>query len=376
MSSVPDSESGEHAFEFLHPGKRLAEIADQLKSGGTPVPVTVRTFLSWFGVQRRGYYKILMIRKALQEAGLATVPPFEFEYIDSTITFTLNASDVASDNAVHAQDGTAKPGSGDSMDAGEPDITSAQRSSASTDPTYRIGKLAAANNTPVRVKPDSSLSEVVTLMLSNDFSQLPVMQSDHTVKGVVSWASIGSRLALGRSGAKASDFMEPAREISAETSLFAAIDSIVSGQYVLIRGSDNRINGIVTPSDLSIQFGQLAEPFLLLGEIENHVRRLIGDRFTAEEVRSARDPNDDARQVNSVIDLSFGEYVRLLSSPESWKKMCLEVDRGTFVEQLDRIREIRNDVMHFDPDGVSPQDMSTLRKFSKFLMTLQELGAT
>ena len=33
-------------------------------------------------------------------------------------------------------------------------------------------------------------------MLSNDFSQLPVMTGPRELKGIVSWKSIGSRLAL------------------------------------------------------------------------------------------------------------------------------------------------------------------------------------
>jgi len=42
----------------------------------------------------------------------------------------------------------------------------------------------------------------------------------------------------------------------------------VTHEYVLIRAADRRICGIVTTSDLGLQFLQLGEPFLLLGEIE------------------------------------------------------------------------------------------------------------
>ncbi len=76
--------------------------------------------------------------------------------------------------------------------------------------------------------------------------------------------------------------MDGHHEIRAESSLFQAIPIIVEHQYVLVRGSDNRITGIVTASDLSLQFQQLAEPFLLLGEIENHIRRILGDNFSTE----------------------------------------------------------------------------------------------
>ncbi|MBK8101496.1 MAG: CBS domain-containing protein [Planctomycetes bacterium] len=374
VNNADQPDSGDRASEVSDPRKRLAGIAEQLKSGSVPVPVTARTFLGWFGIQRRGYYKVRTVRAYLKEAGLVTTPDFEFVYIDSSIAFAL-----APTKAVVS--GTASITGSATATIGEPSPEVSASASvllggASSDPTYRIGKLASANNPPIGVKPDSSLQEAVTVMLSHDFSQLPVMQSEFAVKGVVSWTSIGSRLALGKAGQKASDFMEPANEISADTSLFAAIAKIVANQYVLIRGAANRIVGIVTPSDLSIQFGQLAEPFLLLGEIENHVRRLIGDKFSVDEVKAARDPADAARDVKSVADLGFGEYVRLLSKPERWSKLNLAVDRAVFVAQLDQIRGIRNDVMHFDPDGVAEEDLVTLRKFGRFLMTLQELGAT
>ena len=374
MTETPEKpDSGEPTSESSDPRRRLAAIAQQLKSGSAPVPVTARAFLAWFGIQRRGYYKVRSVRAYLKEAGLVTKPDFEFVYIDSPVSFELApikafvSGTVSVTVAATGTIGTPEEPSSS---------TSALLGGASSDPTYRIGKLAPANNQPIGVKPDSSLQEVVTVMLSQDFSQVPVMQSEFAVKGVVTWTSIGSRLALGKNGQKASDFMDPANEISADASLFAAIAKIVASQYVLVRGPDNRIVGIVTPSDLSLQFGQLAEPFLLLGEIENHVRRLIGDKFSVDEVKAARDPADAARDVKSVADLGFGEYVRLLSKPERWSKLKLAVDRAVFVAQLDQVREIRNDVMHFDPDGVAEEDLVTLRKFGRFLMTLQELGAT
>jgi hypothetical protein len=54
----------------------------------------------------------------------------------------------------------------------------------------------------------------------------------------------------------------------------------------------------------------------------------------------------------------------------------VKIDRKIFVSQLQDIRNIRNDVMHFDPDGISDEERKTLRKFSEFLRSLQQLGAT
>lgn len=241
------------------------------------------------------------------------------------------------------------------------------------DPIYRISKLASARRKPLSVPPDAKLEEVVTHMLTNDFSQLPVMTSARDVKGVVTWTSIGSRLAMGKNCSAARELMEQHQEIRSDASLFSAISIIAEHQYVLVRGHDQKITGIVTASDLNLQFQQLAEPFLLLGEIENHVRRVISQRFTPAELETAKDPTDTKRVVTSVADLTYGEYIRLLENPQRWNKLNLTVDRKTCMEKFEGVRKIRNDVMHFDPDGIPEKDLMTLREFARFLQRLQAI---
>ena len=142
-----------------------------------------------------------------------------------------------------------------------------------------------------------------------------------------------------------------------------------------MKAPDRKIVGIITTSDLSLQFQQLSEPFLLLGEIENHIRRLISERFSPEQLASAKDPQDVARSVDSASDLTFGEYKRLLEDPSKWKMLNLELDRSVFIGLLDKLRETRNDVMHFDPDGIEDEALIVLRDFVKFLRNLQTIGA-
>ena len=248
--------------------------------------------------------------------------------------------------------------------------------SAYADPIYRISRLASSACKPLSVSPDTKLEEVVTHMLTNDFSQLPVMTSGRDVKGVITWASIGSRLAVGKNCSVARELMEQHQEIRSDASFFSAIGVIAEHQYVLVRGHDQKITGIVTASDLSLQFQQLAEPFLLLGEIENHVRRVINQRFTPTELESAKDPADTKRVVTSVADLTYGEYIRLLENPERWDKLNITVDRKTCIEKFESVRKIRNDVMHFDPDGIPEKDLQAIREFARFLQRVQMIDVS
>jgi len=216
--------------------------------------------------------------------------------------------------------------------------------------------------------------EAITIMLTNDFSQLPVMVGERDVKGVISWSSIGSRLVLGVKFQEVRECMEPAHVIPADTSLLDAIREIVNYEYVLVRDGNNKIAGIVTTSDLSREFRQLTEPFVILGEIENHVRSLIQrGNFTHQELVECCESASEGRKVDGIFDLTFGEYVRLLEKKDLWSRLGLAIDRALFVEKLDQIREIRNDVMHFDPDGITESDLDALRKFVIFLQKLQPI---
>lgn len=350
--------------------RRLLEVANALHAGEVVQPATVRVFLSWFWyTQRRGKWITSYIRERLGDAGLVTVPDFESTYLDAEITFELAPDPVDVEGERTEEIAQALKVS----DHSEIKIAPA----AFGDPTYRISKLAAANRVPTSVKPDSSLTEAITLMMTNDFSQLPVMVSDREVKGMVSWNSIGTRLVLGQAPQWVREVMDPHAEISSDASLFAAIPVIVEQGYALVRSnSDKRVVGIITTSDLSLQFQQLSEPFLLLGEIENHIRRIINMRFSKADLIAAKDGTDTARSVESVSDLTFGEYKRLLEEPSRWAALQLDLDRGVFIQLLERVRVIRNEVMHFDPDGIEDESLSKLRDFARFLRTLQTIGAT
>jgi len=371
--------------------QRLKRVSESLHNGGPPAGETVRTLLSWFGAQRRGYWVVAEIRRALAVADLQTLPDFESAYIDSTVEFRLNRRNVEMNGTAALSSFNASgvgsvvnPAVATSADPEPPNDSVAQGhgssggapNAAHPDAAFRISKLAAANSTPKSVKPDAPLSEAVTRMLAHDFSQLPVMSSERDVKGVISWKSIASRLAMGQSGECAREFMDPVEILDASASLFDAINVIVDKQYVLVRAPDKRIVGIVTSSDLSVQFQSLTEPFLLLAEIENDLRRVLQARFTKEELNASKDPLDTGRVIDSAHDMTFGEYIRLLENPAHWQKLGEHLDRSVFIDSLRAIKEIRNDVMHFDPDGIPLDDLNALRAFSRFMHRLRDIGVT
>lgn len=364
--------------------EKLKSIVEAVSRGEFPQE-TVRTVLTWFQAQRRGYRVALSIRHALDEAGLITEPDFESAYINSVISFKKKPAVMAVATGSASAEPTMVGGTGyvgtpptsapsDKVDQ----VPATVLPTPAPDPSFRLSKLAAANRIPLSVTPDAPLEEAVTKMLTHDYSQLPIMQSEREVRGAISWRSIASRLALGKVGISARDFSDNVEVIDSTSSLFDAVSLVVQHQYVLVRvsSSDRRIVGIVTSSDLSAQFQALTEPFLLLSEVENDLRRIIESKYEQKDLQAAKDPADTARIVASVHDLTFGEYIRLIENTDLWKKLDVRLDRKSFVANLNKVREIRNDVMHFDPDGIPEEDLQVLRNFARFLSRLRGIGVT
>lgn len=346
--------------------QKLEEMSTRVQGGEQPT-ATVRELLSWFGAYRRSWRNVHTIRESLDSVGLVTSPDFEGEYIDASVIFHVKQTvDTASATV------------GDEVSAqGHLDVSvhgpTGQGPVELRAPAHRISRLASANAPPVFVKPDATVAEAITLMLRHDYSQLPVMQSSRELKGLFSWKALGSRLAMGRSSTRVVDFMETAKEMSSDGSLFDAVQIIAEHDCVLVRAGDKTICGIVTAYDISEQFRQLAESFLLLGDIENHIRYLIGKAFTLTELEEAKDPSEQDRSITDVSDMTFGEYVRLLQNEGNWAKLNMRIDRKTFTGWLEKIRDIRNDVMHFDPDPMDPADLKLLRDIAGLLDRCQRL---
>jgi CBS domain-containing protein len=81
--------------------------------------------------------------------------------------------------------------------------------SVKVDPSYRVARLKSAHTSPVAVGPDTAIAEAITLMMKHDFSQLPVTSGERTVKGLISWHSLGKRLATGKKCTAVREAMVP-----------------------------------------------------------------------------------------------------------------------------------------------------------------------
>jgi len=207
----------------------------------------LRTILSWFGAKRRSISIVNSIQKALAEVRLKTEPDFTSVYMDYKVHFVPAQQLNAEISEAQPSQNEANFGLNIEFSSATWTTTPAEFvTGAIGDPTFRIGKLESANRKPETVTPNTTLEEATTLMILKDFSQLPVMQNEREVKGVISWESIGKCQSLGRPCKEVRDCMDTeVPEFPYSYSLLSAIDIIVKYGYVLVRQPDKYMYRII-----------------------------------------------------------------------------------------------------------------------------------
>lgn len=347
--------------------QHLQDIQKQVQGGSKPM-TSPRTLLAWFGAFRRGPEVVSRISRVLTQLGLKTEPDFEGVFIDDpTMTFIPLPK-------VKKPPKDKPPTKESPKQTKEPkDRPKAQPQNESVDPTFKISRLKAANRQPISVRSDDSVGKAITKMMNHDFSQLPILNPKKEVEGMISWRSIGQHLALGQKGESVMDFCEEHQVIYNDQAIFKAIEMTIAHDCVLVRNrKDEAICGIITNADLGAKLSELSQPFLLIGEIENSLRHLL-NRFGLKELRKAVYKDERRRkELQDAAGLTFGETVHFVK--RNWNRLGIKgIDQQTFVDMLFKMKNIRNDVMHFDPDGLSPENAQALNNMARFFQNLRTL---
>jgi len=340
---------------------------DELRALGGRT-LTVSELLKLFGVRTRDDQTVLRITQALKDAGLSTDPDFASCRLrqEFRVVALESASGTAPDSAVEEED--------DGLPWG-----------ALPQQPFTIGDIPAARRGVECIAPGDKLTLAMYLMQTKNYSQVPVLEGDSTLKGVVTWRSIAMAFAV-RKDLELDNVIEPNPPV-AQTyqEFFSLLDTIREYGYVLVRENDGTITGIVTAADITERFDDTARPFFLVGEIEYRLRKCLGPKIDPEAVKAVQTHEKTGR----VTDLTFGDYVKLLDGDQrnkhghrkeamcaaadrNWKALGWEgaVDRKEFVRQLDQVRRIRNKIAHFDPEPLPHAKTEELRQFVALLRQL------
>ncbi|MFI1200680.1 CBS domain-containing protein [Streptomyces sp. NPDC020883] len=413
-------EDGEPGASFE--GRR--QLFDQARAheGGTgrPAKLTIRKLLELWGAERRDAPSVARIQRDLDDAGLLCVPLFTEGALDSIVTVLVAGAEPAEDGSsqitriarsatVDPTNLTASSPEDDEVDSAEMSgvvervsmaarrgqalhlVTDGQSTVQGDEAddggdeggadddlasvAYLVGNLPSARRRPESVPVTATLKIATTIMMLKQFSQLPVLDDHGRLLGVVSWLSIGQAL-LVNPDARLSEAVVPAPEAAASEHLLDCLPHIEKHGYMLVRDDAHRVCGIVTPSDVAVEFRSRVSPFVLVEEVEQRLRRIVDQRVSPDHIREciAARNKKKAAEAEDASALTLGNYRHLFLLPEAWKEAGLPVDQHYFTEALKRCADLRNDLMHFSPDPVSDGDIQFLNGLLDLLRKLDGQG--
>ncbi|MET9112965.1 hypothetical protein ABZX38_02045 [Streptomyces longwoodensis] len=201
-------------------------------------------------------------------------------------------------------------------------------------------------------------------MALHDFSQMPVLAGPHNLRGAVSWKSI-ARARHADPEASLSQAILDARDVRYDHDLIDVLPALAEFDFVLIR-ERNAIAGIVTAADVARAYSDLASLFLLIGEMDRRLRKIIAGAFTLLEVTGLCDRTGE--RLTSFGDMTIGDHLRVLENPDRWQQLGWPLDCKVFIGRLEEIRWLRNNVMHLNSSDPLPKaDVDKIRNLNKLL---------
>lgn len=301
--------------------------------------ITMADLLETFGTRRKSPAVAATIELALEEKGLTAKPPImEAGYSDEI-------------ELVPVVDDTA-PAGDDSVEPMGPRLIK-----------LHVGRLRSATAGVVSVFPHDHLVKAQTLMLSHNFSQLAVIEKSGEFCGAVSWESIG-KAHLAERAVQVEDAMSNARVVEHNEDLLGLITEIYASGFLFVRGADRKLCGIVTAADLTLQFGDVARPFVLLEEIEQRLHRMTGAVFTVAELAAkSRMP----RKIHAGDKPMLGDYQKLFEDEAMWGRLRWKLDHEAFLRLFNEVRGMRNSLMHFSSAALTDEELAPLHGLLRML---------
>lgn len=301
-------------------------------------PIEIRTLIGYWGSKSRGKNNIKIIGADLTDMGLRTEPPFDSGSLDSVVVIQKLSEEAA--------ESTEKPD--DHL------LTVSRIPSASFALQHQSIDVPPAGI----VYRDTAVADAVTVMLKHDYSQLPVVESQgrSEVIGAFTWQSYSQTVLRGESPANVGSALVVGPTVDLHSDLFASVELIAREGYVLVtyRG---KLSGIVTAADLTLEFEELALPFLAVGQCEQELKRVAKGKLSG------------VKDSKAIDDMTFGNLQAFFK--KNWSLLGWSLSLDEFYSWLETTRKLRNSIAHFDnQDEDSSAELETVHRLTKWLRSV------
>lgn len=231
-------------------------------------------------------------------------------------------------------------------------------------PIVMVGSMLCDKPSLGKVYIDDTLEKAISIMQSLGYSQLAVVKNE-TLKGFISWQTIAEAMRNGESSQYVRYYMSTqCPTVSVESPILDAIKALYDCEFVVVLANTKEPLNVITGSDVAMQFRGRTQAFLLLNEIEFQIRRLLKKKLLLETIQKLE---TNSLKIESLDDLSMGEYYFLLVNDDNWKRVGMRTDKSVFLSMMSKVVEIRNKAMHFRPEGLCGEEIITLQCFRNYL---------
>lgn len=236
---------------------------------------------------------------------------------------------------------------------------------------FPVGKLIEHQDELVSVHKDETVRDALVRMMSNDFSQLPVIDEQGNLSGIISEQSITRAYFYANDSVPLSDLpvhhcQASPVTISPDADLFDALGRL-RDVAALVVVQNRRPIGVVTYYDVTHFFRNVSEGLMYVEDIEVTLRQYIESVYTDESKltaalirvfgQSKQYPGQPYRQYEQ---LSFYQHMQFITNEANWSHFEPYLQpRGLFHQYMDQVREIRNQLAHFR-DELSPIQIHAL----------------
>ncbi|MEZ4644866.1 MAG: CBS domain-containing protein [Chloroflexota bacterium] len=227
---------------------------------------------------------------------------------------------------------------------------------------HRVQGLVPVEQELTAIPPEMRVSEALKLMQQEHYSQLPVVAGD-AVLGVFSYRSFSTKAVAKQKSAKdplgdlpVEDFLEEFEYIHPSEDWNRVLKYLNQDDAFFV-GHRDGIEGMVTTTDLLEYFRDIANPFILIAEIEQSLRRIIQTCIDGEKLSNALESSlktaYKGREVPTDLSaMTFDNFVQIISNNGNWPyfEQMFGHQPETRKRTEARLRQVgawRNDVFHF-----------------------------
>ncbi|MCO6449637.1 MAG: CBS domain-containing protein [Caldilineales bacterium] len=239
----------------------------------------------------------------------------------------------------------------------------------------------------VCTQPHILLRDALGVMIENRFGQLPVLDEHGCLMGMVSQQSI-LRTYYHTDGVvdlldlPVMHCSEPVTTLQLDDDLFKAANVLArSGEYAPVVVEGDKPVAMLTGKDMTHFFRSLFEGIILIERIETRLREYAEAAFPDPAALNQaairvfgpgpKNPEFSARNPNR---FSFGDRMMFMCDGDVWPAYEQALDsRKVFMQLMDRVRRVRNALMHFR-GNMSYSEQDALHKAYSWLAQRPMVG--